>query len=82
MRLPLLPLWACCAVGGSIGGSGLKRIFAGWQGILAAGWGFKAVVRPVWPGCGRTYPVMAAQRRMLKAIAAIITWAVALASPT
>ena len=51
-------------------------------GIKAWFWGFEVAVQAMGPDCGRTYPVMAAHRRMLKAIAANVTWAVALASPT
>lgn len=44
--------------------------------------GFEGVGVALQVDAGRTYPMMAAHRRMLKAIAAIVTWAAALASPT
>lgn len=61
-----------------IGLQGVSLVFLS-SVALGGGWRRCGLLRP---DCRRTYPVMAVHRRMLNAIAAIVTWAVALASPT
>jgi hypothetical protein len=77
-----LPRGACCAVSENRFAERFGREVLFCFGDLAfevafdgGGAALRAIAR-------RTYPVMAAQRRMLKAIAAIVTWAAALACPT
>jgi len=50
--------------------------------VLRVGLAFRAAFAPAWADCGRSYGVIAAQRLRLKAIAASMIWALALASPT
>ncbi|TWI32624.1 hypothetical protein IQ26_04293 [Mesorhizobium tianshanense] len=66
----------------ALAGTGLAPVFVCFWVLGCPVWGFRRRSGPVWPESGRTYPVMAAHRRMLKAMAAIVTWAAALASPT
>ncbi len=51
----------------------LLRQTSVWLVDLVSDFGFVGGVATLWLGAGRTYPVMATHRRMLKAIAAMVT---------
>jgi hypothetical protein len=51
----------------------LLRQASVWLVDLVSDLGFVGGVATLWLGAGRTYPVMATHRRMLKAIAAMVT---------